>query len=120
MIAVIEVFLKEFALSFIQGTVIETVEEYKYLGTIIDYKLTWSANTLAKYSKVQQRLYFLRKLHSFNADATTLTLFYLTFIQSVVTFAIQCWGERGGGLSVQNRNMLDELFYINEQENDWI
>lgn len=73
---------------------------------IIDYKLNWSANTLARYSKAQQRLYFLRKLRSFNADTTTLTLFYLTFIQSVVSFAIQCWG---GGLSVQNRNMLDKV-----------
>lgn len=90
----------------INEIVIETVNEYKYLGTIIDHKLTWSANTLARYSKAQQRLFFLRKLRSFNAENSTLTLFYLTFIQSVVTFAIQCWG---GGLSIQNRNMLDKV-----------
>jgi len=66
----------------IRGTSIEIVEKYKYLGTIIDYKLTWSANTLARYSEAQQRLYFLRKLYSFNAETTTLTLFYITFIQS--------------------------------------
>ena len=90
----------------IHGTVIETVEEYKYLGTFIDPKLTWTSNTQARHSKAQQRLHFLRKLRSFNADTTTLTLFYLTFIQSVVTFAIQCWGD---ALSVQNRNMLDRV-----------
>ena len=90
----------------IHGTVIETVEEHKYLATFIDPKLTWTSNTQARHSKAQQRLHFLRKLRSFNADTTTLTLFYLTFIQSVVTFAIQCWGD---ALSVQNRNMLDRV-----------
>lgn len=90
----------------IHGSNIDIVEEYKYLGTIIDNKLTWKANTLARYTKAQQRLYFLRKLRSFKADTVILRLFYLTFIQSVVTFAIQCWG---GGLSVQNRNMLDKI-----------
>ena len=38
------------------------------------------------------------ELRSFKADTTILRLFYLSFIQSVVTVAIQCWG---GGVSVQ-------------------
>jgi len=49
----------------IQEKAIETVEEYKYVGTIIDYKLPWSANSLARYSEAEQRLHFLRKLRSF-------------------------------------------------------
>ena len=39
----------------LQGNDIDMVEEFKYLG-IIDNKLTWKANTLARYSKAQQRL----------------------------------------------------------------
>ena len=49
----------------IHGTVIETVEEYKYLGTIIDHKLTWTSNTQARHSKAQQRLHFLKETAQF-------------------------------------------------------
>ena len=85
---------------------IEIVQEYKYLGTIIDSKLTWNANTNARSAKAQQRLYFLRKLRSFKVDRTLQILFYKTCIQSVLTFCIQCWG---GALSVQNKNKLDRV-----------
>ena len=72
---------------------IEIVQEYKYLGTIIDSKLTWNANTNARSAKAHQRLYFLRKLRSFKVDKTLQILFYKTCIQSLLTFCIQCWGE---------------------------
>ena len=43
------------------------------------------------YKKSHQRLHFLRKLRNFNVDKTLLTLFYQSFIQSVITFSIVCW-----------------------------
>ena len=85
---------------------IEIVQEYKYLGTIIDSKLTWNANTNARSAKAHQRLYFLRKLRSFKVDKTLQILFYKTCIQSLLTFCIQCWG---GALSLQNKNKLDRV-----------
>ncbi len=44
------------------NVITENVQEYKYLGTVIDSKLTWNAHTNARLAKAQQRLYFLRKL----------------------------------------------------------
>ena len=44
---------------------IETVNEYKYLGTVIDDKLNWNSNTDKVYTKCQQRLFLLRRLRSF-------------------------------------------------------
>ena len=75
------------------GTVIhedkvEVVDEYKYLGTIIDNRLRWDRHCSATYKMCQQRLYCLRKLRSFNIDNTNLSMFYKSFIQSVLTFLL--------------------------------
>ena len=43
---------------------VEVVEEYKYL-VHLDNKLEWRFNTDAVYKKGQSRLYFLRKIRSF-------------------------------------------------------
>ena len=50
----------------IKNNEVEIVSEYKYLGTIIDNKLDWNKNTQKMCAKANQRLYFLRKLRSFN------------------------------------------------------
>lgn len=60
--------------TLIKGEEIEIVTEYKYLGLIIDHKLSWDQCADAVFKKGQQRLYFLRKLNYFNVDKTILTL----------------------------------------------
>ncbi len=70
----------------IKGQTVECVQTYKYLGMIIDSKLTFEANCEAVYKKGNQRLFCLRKLSSFHIDRTLLTLFYLAFIESVSFF----------------------------------
>ena len=46
----------------IRGQPVETVENYKYLGTAIDSELDCSSNIEACCKKANQRMYFLRKL----------------------------------------------------------
>ncbi len=75
----------------INGQEIEFVTEYKYLGSIIDGKLCFESNTSLLCKKGQQRLYCLRKLAKFNVDKTLLTLFYRSFVESVVIFSLICW-----------------------------
>ena len=62
------------------GEEVEMVEGYIYL----DNRLDWQSNTEAVYRKGQSRLYFLRKLRSFNMCSKMLHIFY----QSVVASAI--------------------------------
>ncbi|KAI3375847.1 hypothetical protein L3Q82_004122 [Scortum barcoo] len=50
----------------IKGDCVEVVHTYKYLGVQLDDKLDWTANTDALCRKGQSRLYFLRRLASFN------------------------------------------------------
>ena len=45
----------------IMGQPVETVTNYKYLGTIIDNKLDWSSNIEACCKKANQRMYFHRR-----------------------------------------------------------
>lgn len=93
----------------IQGEVVELVSEYKYLGTIIDKDLRFEANTDAICKKVQQRLFFLRKMNSFNVCNVLMTVFYQCFIESVLTFCFLSWF---GALSVTNKNRLTRLVRV--------
>ena len=80
----------------IEGSEVDIGQSYKYLGTIIDDKLSWSLNTDNIYAKCQQRLYFLRLLKSFGIDKTILKLFYSSVIQSVFSFNIIVWYANAG------------------------
>jgi len=92
--------------TIIKGTAVEMVDSYKYLGTIIDKNLTHDLNTSTICKKGLQRLYFLRRLKSFNVDKTLMVLFYRSFIESVLTF---CLISFYGNLSIKNKNHLHKI-----------
>ena len=109
----------------IKGANVEKVEEYKYLGNIIDHKLKGNLNVSQIHKKCNQRLYFLRKLRNVKVDSTILTLFYTSIIQSVLSFCISSWfgscleGDKGKlskiikcgkKLGCVNVKHLDELY----------
>ena len=85
---------------------VEIVDSYKYLGTVFDCRLRWDVNTDVIVKKCQQRLYLLWKLRSFSIDNTILSLFYNSFIESVLTFSFICWF---GNLSVHDRTSLNRI-----------
>ena len=76
----------------INGNVIEQVHTYKYLGVVIDDKLKWVEQASAVSKKINKRMFFLRKLNSFNVDKTILNLFYTSTIQSIISFCLIAWG----------------------------
>ena len=82
---------------------IEQVEQYKYLGTIIDSKLSWKANTDAIYKKAQRRLHFLRCLRQLHVDKTIMMLFFNTFIMPILCFNFLGWF---GNLTLKSQNVL--------------
>ena len=82
------------------------VSNYKYLGTMIDNQLKFDANTEMLCKKGQQRLFCLRKLAKFQVDKTLMSLFYRSYIESVLSFSIVCWY---GNLGLQHRNSLDKI-----------
>ncbi|KAL8566693.1 hypothetical protein ACOMHN_050342 [Nucella lapillus] len=66
-------------------------KEYKYLGSIIDSKLSWSANAQALLKKGNQRLFFVRRLNSSGVGPRLLELFYRATVESVLTFNSLCF-----------------------------
>ena len=77
----------------IKNKVIETVNEYKYLGLIISKDLTWKKNTQLIKAKAMKKLYFLRTLKKFEVSNKILKTFYDTIIGSTLTFSIVIWGD---------------------------
>ncbi|KAL8595673.1 hypothetical protein ACOMHN_025709 [Nucella lapillus] len=75
----------------IRGEDVELVDQYKYLGSIIDSKLSWSANAQALLKKGNQRLFFVRRLNSFGVGQRLLELFYRATVESVLTFNSLCF-----------------------------
>jgi len=54
-------------------------------------------------------LYFIRELNSFNVDKVILSLFYKSFIESVLTFAFFAWY---GGSSLRGGNNLSHIVKV--------
>ena len=96
----------------INAEVIESVNEYKYLGTVIDSRLTWDGNTSAIYKKGQQRLHFMRKLRQYKVDSSIMKIFYQSFIESALTFCLIAWY---GALSLDNRGKLRKIVNISSR-----
>ncbi|KAI4897529.1 hypothetical protein NFI96_003922 [Prochilodus magdalenae] len=91
---------------FIEGVEVEMVRTYRYLGLHLDERLDWSANTDILYRKGQSRLYFLRRLGSFNICRKLLQMFYQTVVSSCLFYAVVCWG---GNIKKRDEMRLDKL-----------
>ncbi len=90
----------------IQGTDIEMVTSYKYLGVRLNNRLDWTDNTTALYKKGQSRLYLLRKLRSFGVQGALLKTFYDTVVASAIFYGVISWSS---SISVADRRKLDKL-----------
>ena len=81
---------------------VEMVDSYKFLGVYVNNKLDWSDNTDALYKKGQSRLFFLRRLRSFDVCNKLLKMFYQSVVASAIFSAVACWGS-GAGEGEKNR-----------------
>ena len=62
----------EFEPISIKGEIVEKVSKYKYLGMVIDDRLSWKENCDYIYKRTQTRMYCLKKLRSFNVNSDIL------------------------------------------------
>ena len=69
----------------IEGTAVEKVESFKFLGLHITDKLKWSTHADSVVKKMQQRLFNLRRLKEFGQSTKTLTNFYRCTIESILS-----------------------------------
>lgn len=77
----------------IMGQQIEIVQSYKYLGVYLDTEVV--------FKKAQSRLFFLRKLRSFDISKKLLHVFYQRIFNAVL-----CWG---GSITVDDKNRINKM-----------
>ena len=94
---------------YIDGVKVERVSEYKYLGTVIDDKLNFSANTKVLQKKCQSRIYLLQKLRNLDVSTYVLKTFYRSFIESILTFSFLCWFS---GLSMDDKKKVNRVVNV--------
>ncbi len=70
---------------------IDTVESFRFLGTIISQDLKWELNISSLIKKAQQRMYFLQQLQKFSLPKTMMVHFYTAIIESILTSSITIW-----------------------------
>ncbi|TWW53314.1 putative RNA-directed DNA polymerase from transposon BS [Takifugu flavidus] len=85
---------------------VEGVQTYKYLGLWLDNRLDWTSNTRQLYKKTQSRMYFLRRLRSFNICRKLLWMFYQSVVASILSYAVVCWG---GSATKADLSRLEKL-----------
>ncbi|KAF0029423.1 hypothetical protein F2P81_018528 [Scophthalmus maximus] len=75
----------------IDGTPVERVSSFKYLGVHFSEDFSWAVHTDTVVKKARQRLYHLRQLRRFKVSQRILKSFYSAAIQSTLTGAISLW-----------------------------
>ncbi|KAK0147910.1 hypothetical protein N1851_012371 [Merluccius polli] len=88
------------------GQPVEVVPSYEYLGVHLDNKLDWKENSRVTFKKAQSRLFFLRKLRAFDMGRPILNIFYHGILESVLFYAVVCWG---GSITVEDRNRFNKM-----------
>ena len=64
---------------------VNTVESFRFLGTIIAQDLRWAENITSTIKTAQQRMFFLRHLKIFNMPQKVMVEFYTAVIESILT-----------------------------------
>jgi len=90
----------------IHNSPIRQVTSYKYLGVFIDCSLTWHIHFEYLCTRLQQRMYFLRRLKLYGVNSKLLFLFFKIILESVIRYSMQTWY---GNLSVQFKSKLGRL-----------
>ena len=75
----------------IDGSPIEIVDSFKFLGTIISSGLDWKVNVDSTLKKAQQEMYSLRQLKKFGLRREILVQFYRAVIERVLCFSQTVW-----------------------------
>lgn len=76
----------------IKGSAVDRVSSYKYLGVVLNNKLTWGDHVDVLVKKLNSRLYCLRKMSNFNVRPDILEIFYNATICGVWRYCLICWG----------------------------
>jgi hypothetical protein len=90
----------------VNGTPIERVDSYKYLGTVITSKLSFKSNIDQVVEKARRRLYIMSRLASLGVSETLRRMVYTTFIESVLAYHLSTTYHH---LSANDKKVLSQV-----------
>ena len=90
----------------LKGSNVERVSLYKYLGIVIDDKLSWYVYIDSLIKRRNTIMYCLRRSNFFNVDVKILALFYDSVVESVWRYCLVCWG---GNVSKGDRERVERI-----------
>lgn len=90
----------------IKDQTVNQVATYKYLGVYIVNLLCWKAHIDNLCNKLQQRMYFLRRLRLYWVRKQIMLIFYRAILESLISYGITAWY---GNLLVQLKNGLANM-----------
>jgi hypothetical protein len=71
----------------INDSPVAIVSQYKYLGCVVDNKLSFEDHVITHVKKANKQLYFVRVMNNIQVDRNIVTLFYNSTISSVLTYS---------------------------------
>ncbi|KAK1793777.1 hypothetical protein P4O66_001509 [Electrophorus voltai] len=96
----------------INGTTVERVDSFRYLGVHISQDLSWSRHTKSLTKKARQPLYHFRHLRDFRLPSKVLQKFYTCTIESILMGNITVWF---GNSTKQDRKALQRVVCSTER-----
>ena len=88
---------------------VEHIDSFKYLGVVLDMKLSFTEHVTAVQQKSQQRLHVLRKLQAFNVDPKLLLRLDRSIIEPLIMYCSTCYYP---ALSIGNRTRLLKISHV--------
>ena len=76
---------------YLEGELLEAIEETKLLGTIITTDLKWHRNSDMIIKKAYQRMRMIQKLKSFGVNKSDLVTIYVLYIRSILELNCPVW-----------------------------
>ena len=89
----------------LNGNNIQTVDKLKLLGVILTKDLKWYENTSYICSKVNRKLYILRKLKDFGLHSEELVNAWVSILRPNTEYAVPLWHS---GLTLFDVNRLEK------------
>ena len=93
----------------IDGETVERVNEYKYLGMVVDDRLVFDNNVNKIHKNCQSRIFCLQKLRNIGVDPVILQTYYRCCVESLLTASFICWY---GSLGVKNKRVLNDVVNV--------
>ena len=93
----------------IKDEIVEQVDTFKYLGTILDSKLSFKEHVHLTVKKANQRMHFIRKLKHFDVSTHILESVYRALVESILAFNIVTWY---GNLNMKDKTKLNRIVKI--------